>query len=78
MKNKAPWTDRTGNARQSLNATTEHTATTDTLVLAHGVDYGVWLEIAHGGAYQIVIPTIPEAGQAVMRSLQTVFVIGGR
>jgi hypothetical protein len=73
MKRGAPWHDQTGNARGGLNAHSEHTATTDELVLAHGVDYGIWLEIAMGGTYQIVIPQIPKQGQELMATLGRLF-----
>lgn len=73
MKRGAPWHDRSGAARGSLHARSEHTATTDELVLAHGVDYGIWLEVAHGGAYQIVIPQIPEQGRELMATLGKLF-----
>ena len=73
MKRNAPWHDRTGNARGSLNARSEHTATTDELVLAGGVDYQIWLEVTHGGANAIIIPSIPTQGHELMATLQKLF-----
>ena len=40
-KKNAPWTDRTGMARKSLNATTEEIDNGIRITLAHGVDYGL-------------------------------------
>jgi len=57
-KTHAPWTDRTGHARQSLHGGVESSDDKLVLYLSHGVEYGIWLEIAHGGNYAIVRPTI--------------------
>lgn len=59
MKSQAPWTDRTGNARQGLHTEVHHVVGSMVeIVLAHGVHYGIWLEIRHGGAYAIVNPAL--------------------
>jgi hypothetical protein len=54
MKENAPWTDRTGNLRQSLYAFVEQHR--DELVLAfdYGLEYGVYLEYGNFGAYGII------------------------
>jgi len=57
-KTHAPWTDRTGHARQSLHGGVESSDDELALYLSHGVEYGIWLEIAHGGNYAIVRPTV--------------------
>lgn len=56
-KEHAPWTDRTSHARQSLHSGVDVRDNQFVLYLSHGVDYGIWLEIAHGGNYAIVGPT---------------------
>jgi hypothetical protein len=56
-KSNAPWTDRTGHARQGLHGGVDVRDNQFVLYLSHGVDYGIWLEIAHGGNYAIVGPT---------------------
>ena len=56
-KSNAPWTDRTGHARQSLHGGVDVRGDQQVLYLSHGVDYGIWLELAHGGNYAIVGPT---------------------
>lgn len=60
MRDNASWTDRTGNARQSLH--TEVTQLTNEIVLlmAHGVDYGVHLELGFSGRYAIIGPALDE------------------
>lgn len=57
MKANAPWSDRTGNARNGLHADVEVGQDKFTLYLSHGVEYGVFLELAHGGNWAIVRPT---------------------
>ena len=57
-KRNRPWTDRTNRARQGLTGSNEMTATSVRVVLAHTVDYGLWLELAHEKKYAIVEPTV--------------------
>lgn len=67
----APWTDRTGHARQRLKGTANHPEkNTWELILAHGVDYGIWLEIAHEKRYAIIQPTIQAKSPEVMNSFE--------
>ena len=55
-KVERPWTDRTGDARKRLVGTSEMEGTRGHIVLAQGVDYGIWLEtrIAFQGKYKIL------------------------
>lgn len=57
-KSHAPWTDRTGHARQSLHGGVDERGDQQVLYLSHGVEYGIWLELAHSGKYAIVRPTV--------------------
>lgn len=57
-KSHAPWTDRTSHARQSLHGGVDVRGDQQVLYLSHGVEYGIWLELAHDGNYAIVRPTI--------------------
>ena len=66
-KKNRPWTDRTGMARKSLNATTEKIDNGIRITLAHGVDYGLWLELAHEKRFAIVKPTIELRGNEVLK-----------
>lgn len=57
-KQNAPWTDRTARARQSLTGYVEKELDGYKLILSHGVDYGLWLELANEKNYAIVEPTV--------------------
>lgn len=72
-RRNAPWHDRTGNARSGLFALAEQAATDmTTIYLSHGhtVYYGVFLELANGGRYQIIMPTIQRNLPEIERQLQ--------
>jgi len=56
------WTDRTNQARLTLNATWEKVDTGYRVTLAHGVDYGIHLELKHQRKYEILMPTIQQVG----------------
>lgn len=66
MKTTAPWTDRTGNARNGLAARAYAEGDEIGIVLYHQVDYGVYLETRFGGRYAVIQPTIDEMGPVVM------------
>ena len=57
-KGNAPWTDRTGNARQTLFSIDELAGQIVTLYLSHGMPYGKWLELCNAGRYAIVMKTL--------------------
>lgn len=59
----AKWTDRTGAARQRLQGSTEKRANGYAIRIAHGVDYGLWLELAHEKKYAIIPDTLRIVGQ---------------
>ena len=61
-QSNAKWTDRTGHARERLNAYVSATATGYRITLAHGVDYGIWLELAHEKRFAIIPQTIEYVG----------------
>lgn len=71
MKQNAPWVDRTGNARQTLHAEVYQLASATVIMLAHGVEYGIFLELAHGGRFQIIGPAIDYFAPRIWRSVQT-------
>jgi hypothetical protein len=73
-KEKAPWTDRTGNARQSLHSYVEELAgDTVRLYLSHGVSYGIFLETKHASRWGIVWSTIQRHLPAIQQMLQGIF-----
>ncbi len=71
----APWTDRTGNARQGLFGTKEDEGLGKSvkIFLAHTMDYGLWLEVAHGGKYKIIWPTIAANLKPLLADLKAIF-----
>ena len=65
----APWTDRTTMARQRLKGSAERTETGYAIEIAHGVDYGKWLELANDERYAIAKPTILNKAGEVLEGL---------
>ncbi len=61
-RNNAKWVDRTGAARQRLKGTAGKISTGYRLTLSHGVDYGIWLELANERKYSILDSTIRYTG----------------
>lgn len=71
-KNNAKWTDRTGAARGRLNGYVTPLGDIIRVNLAHGVDYGIWLELAHSKRFAIVQPTIELKSQEVFNGLNSI------
>lgn len=68
-RHDAPWTDRTGSARQGLDARSlEPKPNVYQLVLFGKVEYQIWLEIRHSGKFANIMPTIRWYGPLVMKS----------
>lgn len=66
MKDNAPWEDRTSNARDGLYTEVNQVAGVMTeIILAHGVDYGLWLEVRWAGRWSIVTPALDQFGPRV-------------
>lgn len=76
-KANAPWQDRTGAARNGLSARVEGSRDNTTIVLSHGVDYGLWLEISNGGRYAIIAQAVDVFGASLMDDLQRMVAGGG-
>jgi hypothetical protein len=58
-KEEAKWKDRTGDARKLLKGEAYYRPGVDMgIILAHGVEYGQWLETANDGKYAILKPTL--------------------
>jgi hypothetical protein len=84
-KENAPWTDRTSHARQGLHSGVELRGKSFVLYLSHGVEYGIWLEIAakpkelrevlwdKPGPYAIVEPTMRLFEPRVKASMKELF-----
>lgn len=73
MRENAPWTDRTGNARQGLFARYyKESKMRHVIVLYHSVPYGVYLELAMGRRYKIVEPAWRRTAEQTMSDLNKV------
>ena len=72
-KAQAPWTDRTGAARQRLQGYTYRKTNGWRIVLSHGVDYGIWLELAHEKRFAIVGPLINLSGPYILKDFENLF-----
>lgn len=72
MKANRPWTDRTGAARANLSAKVQTSAKkyANTMQLAHGVPYGVYLEYSMERRFAIIEPTIRIKGPEIVSDLQ--------
>ena len=73
MRQNAPWTDRTGNARSGLFSVAEMAARDlVSIYVSHGhtVEYGVFLELCNGGRYAIVQPTVERWLPEISRQLR--------
>lgn len=68
-KSNAPWSDRTGDARDGLTADFASDGNLMVISLYHTVEYGIWLEVAHSGNWAIILPTIEHMGPIVMGAL---------
>lgn len=68
-KANAPWTDRTGNARQGIAAQTYERDSAQGIVLYGQVPYQIWLEVRFSGRYSTILPTIEAKGPDVMRMI---------
>jgi hypothetical protein len=73
-KQNALWTDRTSNARQGLQSWVDEPARGIVDVyLAHGVEYGKYLEFRWQGRYAIIFPTLEAHFTEVMQLLEDIF-----
>lgn len=68
-KEHRPWTDRTGDARKRLTGYVSTIPNGYRINLAHGVDYGVFLELAMEKKYAILEPTVRLKGPDVIRGM---------
>jgi hypothetical protein len=77
MRREAPWRDRTGEARRKLRAQVEVSGAQVQLILSHGAEHGVFLELSNGGRYAIVSPTTVRTGPEIMREMKGKLAAGG-
>lgn len=75
MKANASWTDRTGEARDSLFSVVQHEARQMvSILISHGslIPYGVYLELSHGGRFAIIAPAIDQFGPRMFHEVQAI------
>lgn len=71
MKQNRRWTDRTGMAKATLNAkVSQPNDHIIRITLAHGVEYGIWLELANEKNFAIIGPTIEQEGPRIVSDLE--------
>lgn len=71
-KKNRKWIDRTGQARQRLQGGSELRPGKLVIYLQHGVDYGIYLELANEKKYAIVYPTLRREAPGIMNGLRGV------
>jgi len=69
-KSNRPWTDRTSNAKNSIQGKHHWRGKDLVIILSGNVDYFVFLELAHGKNYAILKPTVDKFGPEVFRGYQ--------
>ena len=69
-KRNAPWTDRTGNARNSIQGDFGWEDDSAKIVLSGNVDYSVYLELAHEKKWAILKPTIDKNAPEILKGYQ--------
>lgn len=73
MKTRRPWADITGEAKRQLTVKVSRPSETIVrMTLAHGVDYGIWLELAHEKKYAIIAPTVKTEGPLIVADLTNI------
>lgn len=68
-KEHRPWTDRTGRARQGLTGYVKKINKGYRVIIAHTVDYGIWLEMAHEKRFAILEPTVRLKGPDAVKGM---------
>lgn len=70
-KQNAPWTDRTGNARASIQAQgPQYDKDVVRFYLTIMVFYGRYLELSRGGRYAIIWPTVESNRMDVIKNIR--------
>lgn len=64
-KDNAIWEDRTGDARNGLDAGVENVNGSVLLTLFHTVEYGLWLETIQNGHFAVILPTLEQTAPVV-------------
>ena len=71
MKVKRPWGDDTNAAKDRLNVSvSQPNPNIIRMTLAHGVNYGIWLELANEKKYAIIAPTVNKFAPEIVEDLR--------
>lgn len=71
MKANHFWKNQTGAAEAGLHTTVEDISQDMVaIILEHGVDYGIYLELAHAGVWGIIAPALDVWGPVVWQDVQ--------
>lgn len=71
MKQNAPWTDRTSNARQTLWSDVDDvTNVMVEIIFSHGMDYGIFLELNNAGRFAIINPALDHFAPLIWADVQ--------
>ena len=62
----APWEDRTGDAREGIEASASEDHGDVVMLLGHTVEYGLWLEVIRNGRFAIIMPTLETQGPRII------------
>lgn len=73
----APWTDRTGAAREGLEVDVANEGDEVVVTLAHTVDYGIWLETIQSGRFAIIMPTLEKYAVEIQKAVASGLAPGG-
>ncbi len=75
LKTRAPWRDRTTNARRGLWARSENMKRNGrySISMGHTEEYGIYLEESNDGRFQVVMPVLLATARSFMRSLEHMF-----
>lgn len=68
-KENRPWTDRTGNARRTLEGRLEQSGDIAAVGIVGHMPYSVYLELSYGQKYAILAPTVHALAPSVIREL---------
>ncbi len=71
MKANAKWTDRTGNARQTLWSDVDDvTNQMVRIIFSHGMYYGIFLEVNNAGRFAIIDPALDHFAPLIWADVQ--------
>ena len=71
-KQNRPWADRTGHARQRLTGSVETLSDRTRIHIGHGVDYGIYLELANQKRFAILQKTVNTVSPEILKGFKEV------